>query len=228
MGFLAIVTRQTPAQFAIEREQLSAILDRSVTAIQSARQDVVTLHQQLGERLAQLPAEISVGINPAAIAVKLGESLRQQFVESGIPETAQALAVVSKKMQQTAGEFDRSSKQLTDSYRSAAKETRQTLDEMKSSIQSATATANRAANQLTNTFRREYKWSVFALCIAALLLGFALGIEFNRWTAPTMSEANTNTPVASPKPQAAPPSAPTNRATRKPQHKTKSSDAAVR
>ena len=116
MGFLALVTRQTPAQIATEREKLAAmILDHSIKAMQSARQDAVALHQQLEERLAQLPAEISEGISPAAIAAKLSESLRQQFVASGIPETAQALAVISKQTKQVAAEFDRSSKQLTDS-----------------------------------------------------------------------------------------------------------------
>ena len=129
MGFLALVTRQTPAQIATEREKLATILDHSIKAIQSARQDAVALHQQLEERLAQLPAEISEGISPAAIAAKLGESLRQQFVASGIPETAQALAVISKQTKQVAGEFDRSSKQLTDSYRGAASDARRALDQ---------------------------------------------------------------------------------------------------
>src|ERR1700730_15268096 len=106
MGFLTLVTRQTPAQIANERERLATILDHSVKAIQSARKDMVSLHQQLEERLTQLPAEISEGISPLAIAARLSESLRQQFVESGIPETAQALAVVSKQTKQVAGEFD--------------------------------------------------------------------------------------------------------------------------
>ena len=116
MGFLALVTRQTPAQIAIEREQLATILGDSIKAIRSARRDAVALRQQLEERLAQLPAEIAEGISPAAIAAKLSESLRQQFVQSGIPETARALAVVSKQTKQIAGEFDQSSRELTDSY----------------------------------------------------------------------------------------------------------------
>ena len=45
MGFLALVTRQTPAQIAMEREKLATILDHSIKAIQSARQDAVALHQ---------------------------------------------------------------------------------------------------------------------------------------------------------------------------------------
>ena len=168
MGFLALVTRQTPAQIAIEREQIATILGDSVKAIQSARQDAVALHRQLDERLTELPEAIAEGISPAAIAAKLSESLRQQFVASGIPETAQALAVVSKQTKQIAGEFDKSSKQLTDSYRGAAGEARRALDELRGSIEYATASAKQAAHDLTHTFLREYKWSVLLLCTTAL------------------------------------------------------------
>ena len=42
MGFLALVTRQTPAQIAIERQQIALILSDSVKAMQSARQDART------------------------------------------------------------------------------------------------------------------------------------------------------------------------------------------
>jgi hypothetical protein len=181
MGFLALVTRQTPAQIAIEREQIATILGDSIKAIQSARQDAITLQQQLEKRLTQLPAEIAEGISPAAIAAKLSESLRQRFVESGIPETAKALAVVSKQTKQIAGEFDRSSKLLTDSYHGAAGEASKAIHELRGSIAYATDTAKQAAHDLTHTFLREYKWSVLVLCSAAMAVGFALGTLFYRW-----------------------------------------------
>ncbi len=181
MGFLALVTRQTPAQIAIEREQIASILSDSIKAMQSARQDAIALHRQLDERLTQLPETIAEGINPAAIAGKLCESLRQQFVESGISETAQALAVVSKQTRQIAGEFDCSCEQLTDSYRGAAGEARRALNDLRASIEYATDTAKQAAHDLTHTFLREYKWSVLALCSVALALGFALGTLYYRW-----------------------------------------------
>jgi len=227
MGFLALVTRQTPAQIAIEREQIATILGDSVKAMQSARQDAVALHQQLDERLAQLPAEISEGISPAAIAAKLSESLRQQFVESGIPETAQALAAVSKQTKQVAAEFDRSSKQLTDSHRNAANDVRQALREMQTSIQSATATAKRAADDLTHTFLREYKWSVLALCSAALALGFALGILYYRWINPGEPESRQNAVVVPSKPQEAAQNTPATHSARKTQRKPTSLDQAA-
>lgn len=229
MGFLALVTRQTPAQIATEREQLATILGDSIKAIQSAGQDAVALHRQLEERLAQLPAEISEGIGPAAIAAKLSESLRQQFVASGIPATAQALAVVSKQTKQVALEFDRSSKQLTDSYRGAASDARRALDEMRGSIGYATATAKQAAHDLTHTFLREYKWSVLALCSAALAVGFALGNLYCRWinSTPTTPEPTTNTVVVPSKPEDAAPTAPATHSAHKAQHRTTSPDQAA-
>ncbi len=228
MGFLALVTRQTPAQIAIEREKLATILGHGIQVIQSARQDAVALHQQLEERLAQLPAEISEGISPAAIAAKLSESLRQQFVASGIPETAQALAVVSKQTKQVAGEFDRSSKQLTDSYRGAASDARRALDEIRGSIEYATATAKQAAHDLTHTFLREYKWSVLALCSAALAVGFALGTLYHRWISSTAPEPTPNTVVIPSKPAAAAPNTSTTHPARKTQSKPTSKDEAAR
>jgi len=207
MGFLALVTRQTPAQIAIEREQIATILGDSVKAMQSARQEAIALHRQLDERLTQLPETIAEGISPAAIAAKLSESLRQQFVQSGIPETAQALAVVSKQTKQIAGEFDRSSKELTDSYRGAAGEARTALNELRASIEYTTATAKQAAHDLTHTFLREYKWSVLLLCTAALAVGFALGTLYYRWInfTPAESEPTPSTVMpASQSPEVAP------------------------
>ena len=71
---------------------------------------------------------------------------------AGIPETAQALAVVSKQTRQVAGAFDQSSKQLTDSYRGAAGEARRALNDLRGSIEYATASAKQAAHDLTHTF----------------------------------------------------------------------------
>ena len=224
MGFLAIVTRQTPAEITVEREHLAAILSDGITAIQSARRDALSLQKQLEERLTQLPEAIAEGISPEAIAAKLSESLRQQFVASGIPETAQALAVVSKQTQSIAGEFDRTSKQLTDSYRSAAAEARRAIHELGASIESATATATHAAHDLTHTFLREYKWSVFALCTLALAIGFALGTLYYRWiNSPATSEPTPGAVAVPTQPQNTDPSAPLPHS-HKTQRKSKSSD----
>ena len=146
---------------------------------------------------------------------------------SGIPETAQALAVISKQTKQVAGEFDRSSKQLTDSYRGAAGDARRALDEIRGSIEFATTTAKRAAHDLTHTFLREYKWSVLALCSAALAVGFALGILYYRWVNSTAPEPTPNAVVVPSKPEAAAPDTTTTHHARKTQSKATSKDEAA-
>jgi hypothetical protein len=219
MGFLAIVTRQTPAQIARERAELATLLGQSVTAIQSVRQGIMSLHKELDARLTKLPSAVAEGINPEAMAGRLGETLRQQFVQSGIPETAQALTTVAKQTKQVAAEFDLSSKQLTDSYRGAAKDARIALDQISGSIEQATATAKRAANDLTRTFLREYQWSVLLLCSAALALGFALGILYYRWMNPSDSNPVPNAVVLPSNPRLDTPKTPTSHPARKEHHK---------
>jgi hypothetical protein len=181
MGFLAIVTRQAPAQIASERSQLTTILDQSVKAIRSVRQDVIALHKRLEDRLTHLPEEVSDGINPQAIAAVLSESLRQRFTETGLPETAKSLILVAQQSKQVAADFDRSSKYLANAYRVAAEDARKSLEDMRLTIQTATSSAKHSANELTHTFLREYKWSVVVLCSAALAVGFSLGILWYRW-----------------------------------------------
>jgi hypothetical protein len=181
MGFLAVVTRQAPAQIAAERSRLGTILDQSVKAIQSVRQNMVALHKRLEERLTHLPTEVSEGIDPQTIAAVLSESLRQRFTESGLPETAESLTLVAKQTKQVAADFDRSSKYLANAYRVAAEDARKSLEDMRLTIQTATTSAKQCMTELTHTFLCEYKWSLLVLCSAALALGFCLGILWYRW-----------------------------------------------
>ena len=81
MGFLALVIGEAPQEMAREREQLAEILTRFMESLQVAYQASVQYHQQLEERLSKLPAEIAEGINAEAIAAKLSERLRQQFLK---------------------------------------------------------------------------------------------------------------------------------------------------
>jgi len=135
--------------------------------------------------------------------------------------------VISKQTKQVAGEFDRSSKQLTDSYRGAASDARRALDEIRGSIEYATATAKRAAHDLTHTFLREYKWSVLALCSAALAVGFALGTLYYRWVHSTAPGPTPNAVVVPSKPEAAAPNTTTTHPARKIQSKATSKDEAA-
>src|SRR6185503_9976534 len=127
----------------------------------------------------------------------LAESLRQQFVQSGLPETAQALTVIGRTSAQTATEFDCSSRQLLSDCRNTTKQFRDAFADIREMIGNTTETAKAAAQALTKTFLREYKWSVLMLCTSALMLGFSFGIIWHRWISSTGSSPSSNIPTTS-------------------------------
>lgn len=195
MGFLTLITREAPVEIAREREKLTTALEGAINETNAAREEAIRFHREVESRLAAMPPqEIGKGVNPAAIAAILAESLRQQLVESGLPETAQALAIIGKTNAQTATDFDRSSRQLLNDCKKTTKQCHDAQADIREMISSTTQSAREAARSLTQTFLREYKWSVLALCASALMLGFSLGIVWHRWiTSPESPSANVPT-----------------------------------
>jgi hypothetical protein len=197
MGFLALITRQAPVAIAQEREKLMAALEHAISSTNAARQDTIRFHREVEKRLATMPQEIAEGMNPAAVAAILAESLRQQFAQSGLPETAQALAIIGKTTAQTATEFDRSSRQLLNDWRNTSKRFSDAFADMREMIDDTTEAAREAAQALTKTFLREYRWSVLMLCASALMLGFSLGIIWHRWISSPEPNRSANIPAVS-------------------------------
>ena len=199
MGFLALITRQAPVEIASERQKLAAAVKEAVSAIEALRHVTATFHQEIENRLAKLPNEIAEGVNPTSIATNLAESLRQQFMQSGLPETSKALALISQQSRQAATEFGYSSRQIVENCRHTTKEFCDDFRGMQTMIRITTKEATEAAQALRRTFLREYKWSVLTLCTAALMLGFSFGVVWQHWrAAPEQPSAITNIPVASP------------------------------
>src|SRR5260370_38103952 len=91
MGILALLTRETPAAIAAERKSLRKILESSASQANAVEKRMAGYASHLESRLAQLPKELETGLDPPRIAKLLGESLRQCFQQSGLPDTARAL-----------------------------------------------------------------------------------------------------------------------------------------
>lgn len=200
MGFLALITRQAPVEIANEREKLAATVQDAVRSIEALRHDTARFHQEVENRLSGLPHEIAEGVNPTAIATILAESLRQQFVQSGLPETTKALALIAQQSGQAATEFGYSSRQVTENCRSTTKEFLDSLSRMRTMVQITSEEVKEETQLLSQTFLREYRWSVLTLCTAALLLGFTLGIAWQHWREKPRQVSVTNIPTS---PQAA-------------------------
>lgn len=114
MGILALLTRHTPKDIADERERIQAMLDAHLQFSGEAQEKMLGYVHFIEGRLAELPSEIEVGLDPQQIAKILGESLRQHFVSSGVPETVAGLQATSTAMGNTQKQLIGALRDLTD------------------------------------------------------------------------------------------------------------------
>jgi hypothetical protein len=75
MGLLALLIREAPLAVAREREQMAQLLESSLATIQAVGEAGQSYQRQLDGRLTRLPTDLAQGINPAAIARAITESL---------------------------------------------------------------------------------------------------------------------------------------------------------
>jgi hypothetical protein len=98
MGILALLTRQTPMEIAEERERFQEMLDLHQHFSDEAQQKMLNYVYKLESRIARLPEKIEAGLDAQKIARLLSESLRQSFLESGLPAATRCLQGTSAVM----------------------------------------------------------------------------------------------------------------------------------
>ena len=83
MGTLALLTRHTPKDIADERERIQEMLDLHLQFSDESQQKMLEYVHFIEGRLAGLPSEIEVGLDPQQIAKILGESSAATLCEFG-------------------------------------------------------------------------------------------------------------------------------------------------
>ena len=177
MQFLTLLINTAPSRLAEERHAL----DRALAECSTALTETVV-------RLCALPGEVASGISPDVIAAKINESLRQQFLQSTIPQTGEALAVVAVQMKRTVAEFQQASTAVNQVHRNVTSETDQAVRRIESSVRSALTASERASKDLTATFLHEYRWSIAMIAAVSLLAGVLFGIAFQNWRMSPLAE----------------------------------------
>jgi hypothetical protein len=116
MGILALVTRHTPKDIADERERIQEMLDCHLQFSDKSQQKMLGYVHFIEGRLSELPSEIEAGLDPQQIAKILGESLRQHFVQSGVPDTVAGLQATTAAMANAQMKLTRAITELSDSH----------------------------------------------------------------------------------------------------------------
>jgi uncharacterized phage infection (PIP) family protein YhgE len=206
MQFLVLLIEQAPSRVAEERERLDKLLAASIDKVSKASAASEAYNSALQRRLAQLPSDVAYGIQPEAIAGRINDILRQEFIHSTIPQTAEALSEISDRMKSVASEFSITSDSLGNAYRGAAEDARKAIASLKEEVSQAAETTQRLASVLPDRFAKAYRWSVWMLAFGSLIIGLALGMLFERALLPTPPPppaAASSAPLAKPDAQAA-------------------------
>ncbi len=132
MQFLVVLLVDVPARMATERQQFEEIVASALDALQEMRQSTAAHQAQIDQRLAQLPKAIADGIKPETIASTINENLRQQFLKSTIPETADGLTIAAAQIKKATAEFVREASSLGNSYHGAVVEARKAIANLES------------------------------------------------------------------------------------------------
>jgi hypothetical protein len=181
MQFLVLLIEQAPSRVAEERERIDKLLATAVDNISRMSTTTEAYQRALSQKLADLPADIADGISPAAVAGEIREILREEFMRSTIPKTADDLVLISDRMRKVSVEFATTSDRLCSTYGGAAEDARKAVGSLNSEISQATATAARYTREVGERCSKAYRWAFLMVAAGSLVMGLALGMMFERW-----------------------------------------------
>ena len=184
MQFSVLLIHQAPDRMAAEVEKLREIFNNILQALREIWRSNKAHQAQLDQRLAQLPEAIAEGVQPEAIVSAINESLRQRFVQSTIPETAQALTVAGAQIKQCTSSSPRPRDSLSNAYSGAAEEARKAIASLESTSSQAMASLSIRAATASHIFARGNRWSLYVLLSFMFVAGIGLDRIYQHYLNP--------------------------------------------
>ncbi len=177
MGTLALLTRHTPKDIADQRERFQEMLELHQQFSEEAQQKTHRYVRELESRLAGLPSEIEAGLDPEQIAKLLGESLRQHFLNSGIPATVKGLQATSMAMTTAQRELSTALHDLSDS-RGAVAQIESANNRLTYSLESRARAVDSLLHEVKSDLLRIW---IPLIAGATLLIGLFGGMGIQSW-----------------------------------------------
>jgi hypothetical protein len=174
MGVLALLTRHTPKDIADEREHFQKLLSLHRQSSDDAQRKMLGYVRELEARIADLPSEVEAGLAPKEIAKMLGESLRQHFLQCGVPDTVKALQTISATMTSAQDDLSSALHKLTDSHRGVAAQVERANQRVEYSLECRTKTLDALLHEWKSDLLRIW---IPMIAGASLLVGMFGGME---------------------------------------------------
>ena len=184
MSFLTLLMEQVPLRMVKEREQLDNRYTEIIFIVEKFEILTIQYYRDFDKRLSELPGNIANDINPKAIVDKINDTLRKHFDQSTIPIIAKELADTAAAMKATTAEYQRATKDVDNSWRSAVAAADRSIECIKSSISQASASAKQANADLSISFQKSYRWFLRGVCVTGFMAGFMVSVLIYEYIRP--------------------------------------------
>ncbi|MEZ5402637.1 MAG: hypothetical protein R2729_23380 [Bryobacteraceae bacterium] len=169
MQFLTLLIHEAPARMAAEREQIDRNLAGCLAALTA-----------IERRLDALPEGVASSIGPEKVAARINECLRQQFVQSTIPQTGETLGELAGGMRRSVAAFVEAAREISGSHRGTAVEARTAIRDIEGAIEGASRASRAATAELGRTVQY-LSWSSLAFgALGVFVAGAAVGVFISR------------------------------------------------
>jgi hypothetical protein len=196
MGILALLTRHTPKDIADEREHFQKLFSLHRQYSEDAQRKMLGYVRELEARIANLPGEVEAGLAPKEIAKMLGESLRQHFLQCGVPDTVKALQTVSATMTNAQKELSAALRALSDSHGGVVAQVERANNRIEYSLEGRVKTMDALLHEWKSDLLRIWIPMVAGAC---MLIGLFGGMEIQGCRdAPTVTPSTTAAVPATP------------------------------
>jgi predicted secreted protein len=193
MGTLALLTRHTPKDIADERERFQEMFELHQQLSDETREKMLDYVHVLDSRISALPSKLEASLDPKQIAKLLGESLRQNFLKSGILATAEGLQAASTAMASSQQELSSALRKLSESQSGVIAQVEYANNQLTYSLESRAKTIDALLHEWKSDVLRIWMPLVFG---AALLIGLFSGMCIQGWRDSVPAAAATPTPTA--------------------------------
>jgi hypothetical protein len=168
------ITRHTPKDIAEERERFQELLEEQHSLSIETREKMRDYVRELESQLAGLPGEVEAGLAPEEITKMLGESLRQNFIHSGLPDTAQALRATSVELAKAQQQLSNTMRILADGHDGIVKQVESSNRRIEYSIENRATRLDALVHEWKMDLARIW---IPMIALAALLLGMFGGMQ---------------------------------------------------
>jgi hypothetical protein len=181
MQYLVLIMVKLPEQMATEREQLEQTVSKCEKLLGDVGEFVDDATGKIDQRLEQVSADIAKALNPPAVAAAINESLRQQFIKTTIPETADALALNAAQIKNATKEFVSAADTLNNAYDGAVVKAHRAIKSLESTSSQAITSNKRQSEELMAVVRQDYRWLLLALPVLFIIVGVVLSFWYHHW-----------------------------------------------